>query len=251
MYSEYLPSTELLPYIDKYWVTQGSIPGRQSMRIAADGCVDIIFASGDAAYVQSFREFHPYIVGTMDTYSEVAVTNNNNMLGIRFKPIGITAFIKNPVNELTNITLDLFSTESLFNNDFYLPLSDMNSTIEQLEYIDCYLRSKLSSIYKTEERIQHIIQRINAYKGIASVRQLTDEACLSPRQFERLFKSTVGIPAKTFSRIIRFRHTKEYLRNNPDISLFSAAIDCGYFDHSHLIKEFNTLAGDSPSLHSI
>lgn len=250
MYKEYLPSMELIPYIDKYWVSQGTMAGKQFMKIAADGCVDIIFASGDAAYTKSFDEFHPHIVGTMDRYSEVIVTKQTNMLGIRFNPAGITAFIKTPINELTNIIVDLFSAESLFDQDFYLPLADIDNAEKQLTYINNYLKNKLSSLYKTEERILYVVDQINEQKGILPIKQLTDDACLSLRQFERLFKSTIGISAKSYSRIARFKHTKEYLKMNPGASIFSAAIDCGYYDHSHLIKEFNILAGESPTLFS-
>ena len=39
----------------------------------------------------------------------------------------------------------------------------------------------------------------------------------------------------------------EVLRNAPHTDLSSIALDCGYYDHSHFIKEFKRLAGDVPS----
>ena len=55
------------------------------------------------------------------------------------------------------------------------------------------------------------------------------------------------IPPKEFSRIIKFQYVIEVLRNAPHTDLSSIALDCGYYDHSHFIKEFKRLAGDVPS----
>jgi len=250
MYKEYSPCIELMPYIDKYWVTEGSMQGEHRMRIAADGCVDIIFASGDTAYAQSIRELHPYVVGTMDAFSEKIFANHISMIGIRFNPAGITAFIRTPVSEMTNETFDLEYIESLFDEEFYYPLQILYSVTERLSHIENYLLSKLPDTYKMEKRILHVINLINLYNGTLSIKEITDNACLSPRQMERLFKTSVGISAKTYSRIARLKSTTGYLKRNPEESLFSVAINCGYSDHSHLIKEFNILTGESPTLFS-
>jgi AraC-like DNA-binding protein len=243
MYREFLPGIQLKPYIDRYWVNQGFVYGQQQLIIPADGCVDIIFATGEAASARSMKDYHPYIVGTMDTYSEEIFSNQVEMLGIRFNPVGITAFVRTQVHELTNSKIDLLDVESLFGQDFYLPLQEQGTLIQKLEYINCYLISKLPHLYTVEERILQAVKYISESNGQMSVNDIIKDVCLSPRQFERLFKSSVGISAKKYSRIVRLKYTQKYIEAYPHASVFSVAVDCGYYDHSHLIRDFNVLAG--------
>ena len=247
MYKEYSPDELLSPYIDKYWVSKGKIPGNGNMIIPADGCVDIIFAWGSSAFDRSMQECYPYIVGTMETFSSEMFRHEVDMLGIRFKPLGITAFIKTPVNELTNLKTELNQIESIFCDDLHLPLQALYNSYNILKHIDNYLIQKLFSVYKQDERILFCVNEIITNKGLLSTTQLSEKSCLSKRQFERIFKHSLGISAKTFSKIERMKHTKTYLKSNPGISIFNAAIDCGYYDHSHLIKDFKELSGQLPS----
>lgn len=78
------------------------------------------------------------------------------------------------------------------------------------------------------------------------VNKLLDKVCLSQRQFERQFKNLTGMTPKMFSSITRFSLSEKYLRLHPNESLFSVALDCGYYDHSHLIREFKRFGGASP-----
>ena len=65
--------------------------------------------------------------------------------------------------------------------------------------------------------------------------------------FYRKVRGVTGYTPKEFSRIIKFQYAIEVLRNAPHTDLSSIALDCGYYDHSHFIKEFKRLAGDVPS----
>lgn len=248
MYKEYSPSAILDPYIDKYWISNGFIQGSFNLRIAADGCADIILASGENATSRQMKEFHPYIVGTMETYGEELLCNHVNMMGIRFKPAGITAFIQNNIYDFTNIKADLSDVESIFGDEFYSVLMSDNNFYAILLEVDNYLIRRLPYRYKQEKRIVSALLLINRLKGIVSSGEVADYVCLSQRQFERLFKYSTGISPKTYGRIVRYKNTRRYLQENPKATLFSAAIDCGYYDHSHLIKDFQTLSGEVPKI---
>ena len=50
---------------------------------------------------------------------------------------------------------------------------------------------------------------------------------------------------KQLSRILRFRHTSKLLRDGVE-NLAGLALDCGYYDQAHMIREFRLLAGTSP-----
>ncbi len=62
----------------------------------------------------------------------------------------------------------------------------------------------------------------------------------------RNFNKIVGITAKKFERLIKFRKAVKSLINAPE-RLTDVVVDSGYFDQSHFIKEFQHYMGMSPS----
>ena len=67
------------------------------------------------------------------------------------------------------------------------------------------------------------------------------------RQLERLFRANVGVTMKEYQTIIRFKHTLQDIASDPEKSLLHVAYDMGYFDHAHLTREINKMAGIPPS----
>lgn len=235
MYHEYSPALSLQGLVDCYWSSK-SLPGDPPQKILPDGCVDIIFHFGK-----------PLIVGTM-TYSFESIQDTDiaEMIGIRFRPAGISAFIRTPVYEFTNLQSDFDTQDTVFDRDFYEELPYLSSTISRISYIERYLLKRLECIYIPDRRIVLATKMIIENHGQRDISKIVNYVCLSERQFERCFKAAVGISPKTFSQVARFRHTRRYLKAHPDESLFSVAMACGYFDHSHLIKDFRRFGNESP-----
>ena len=85
---------------------------------------------------------------------------------------------------------------------------------------------------------------INQSAGKRSVRSLMDEVCLCQRHFERKFKYNTGFTPKEYSRIVKFRQAIDLLKNTTEANnLLSVAVNAGYYDVSHFLKEVKTLSG--------
>ena len=82
--------------------------------------------------------------------------------------------------------------------------------------------------------------------GNLKIHALAGELNVSPRQLERQFTQQVGIGAKPLARLIRFEEAHHRLRQNPQTSVATLAVDLGYFDHSHLINEFQSFTHLTP-----
>jgi AraC-like DNA-binding protein len=57
----------------------------------------------------------------------------------------------------------------------------------------------------------------------------------------------VGITPKLFSRIQRFQQTRTFIQQNPFPDWTALALDLGYFDQSHFIRDFLEFSGLSPT----
>lgn len=245
-YREFKPDILLCPYIETYWTISGFTEKEEFHKILPDGCIDIIFSTNDNIQF-GLTPYLPNIVGTMTTYLSGSYLNNVNIVGIRFKPVGITAFLRTSIYEFTDLRIDLNLAEMLFDESFYTELSNKTTTQVKILHFDSYLISKLAHINRVDTPIINAVNLIQGTKGTLSLTEIANKSCLSLRQFERRFKNAIGVSPKMFSKIAKFKHTVSYLENNSNTSLFLAAVDCGYYDQSHLIKDFKALSGDYPS----
>lgn len=246
IYKEFKPTLSLTPYIETYWTAQGFKEQRESRKILPDGCVDIILSLNSSAH-SHLVAYKPNIIGTMTTFHNGSYENEVNLVGIRFRPTGFTAFCTVPINEFTDNQMDLTLVDSLFDEEFYADLPEKETTAEVIGHIDSYLIRQLNRIFLPEARIVYATDLIRQSKGTLSLDEVASKSCLSLRHFERKFKASVGVSPKTFSKVVKFQYTCNYLKANSKNSLFATAIDCGYYDQAHLIKDFKTLSGDPPS----
>lgn len=67
------------------------------------------------------------------------------------------------------------------------------------------------------------------------------------RHIRRLCIKYLGISPSLISRIIRYQKTLRFLNVHPEDSMAGLAAEQGYFDQSHLIKEFKRFQGVTPT----
>lgn len=247
MYKEYKPNALLAPYIEVYWTAEGFVEEEISYTVLPDGCVDIIFSFGDTPPKSLLEPILPNIIGTMTSYFKGYHYGLVCMLGIRFKPAGFTAFTRVPINELTNQQLSLTLVETLFDEQLYTSLPEKKLMEDKILHIDSYFVNKLGKLFSIDHQVEYAVALIWQTKGLLPLASVANKGCLSLRHFERKFKAAVGISPKTFSRVIKLKHTIAYLKEHKSTSLFAAAIDCGYYDQAHLIKELRAFSGNAPS----
>lgn len=96
--------------------------------------------------------------------------------------------------------------------------------------------------------IDQVLPLLIKERGLLKIDQLASHACLSIRQFERVFQQRIGLLPKHYSRLVRFAQAWIMKEQQPDTSWFKIAMECGYFDQMHLIRDFQEFAGVTPSV---
>jgi transcriptional regulator GlxA family with amidase domain len=69
---------------------------------------------------------------------------------------------------------------------------------------------------------------------------------VSRRQLERSFLRDLGIGPKMYARIVRLNTVLARLDEVERASAVDVALEAGYFDQPHLLRDFRLLAGRSP-----
>jgi transcriptional regulator GlxA family with amidase domain len=76
---------------------------------------------------------------------------------------------------------------------------------------------------------------------------LADQACLSTRQFYQNFVQRMGISPKLYRRIIRFDNTIRLRNAQPHKDWLSIAVELGYYDYQHLVRDYKEFTHLTPT----
>lgn len=247
------PSSLLSKFIKQYWTIENCIPNNQQhiQRIIPNGLLDLIFYLGDRPIsndkTKSINE-NTVITGHLREYYDIKVSGKLSLFSVFFRPHGLSMFFDIPLNELYNQNVplkDLFKQDT---NQIETKLFEANSFMERVKIIENYLVKLLNkSIYKSNyNRIEDCVHIISQTRGMVDIDFLASKACLSRKQFERIFLHYVGTSPKQFLKTIRFQYLIDRKSKNKSASLTELTYSCGYYDQSHMINDFQKLTGMPP-----
>ncbi|MGG7569445.1 helix-turn-helix domain-containing protein [Streptomyces sirii] len=88
-------------------------------------------------------------------------------------------------------------------------------------------------------------------RGAGTLKGLTAHVALSERRLSTLFRVETGLTPKQAARLMRFQHAKaaavRAVAAGTPSDLARIAAECGYYDHSHLVRDFHPYTDASPS----
>jgi AraC-like DNA-binding protein len=128
-------------------------------------------------------------------------------------------------------------------------LADAPSWEERLARLDVSLAGIDLPAFSPE--VIWLRRQLEASKGQARVEPLMDETGRSRRFVTDAFRRQYGVPPKTYARVLRFEHaTSLLLERAGDRTMADVAMAAGYYDQSHLTREFAALAGMTPGTYA-
>ena len=95
--------------------------------------------------------------------------------------------------------------------------------------------------------VQTAASSILRTRGAQSVADLARATGMSPRHFERAFEEQVGVTPKLYARIVRLNHALTLKKRPTQPGWAAVAHEAGYYDQSHMVKDFRALSGGTPS----
>ncbi|MDL2306031.1 helix-turn-helix domain-containing protein [Bacteroides sp. OttesenSCG-928-D19] len=242
------PSPLLVPYVKHYWLLKTACDSPTLARTVPMGMMNLIFHRGNRLFSIHDNELHPraFLSGQEKTFADLEYTGQVNMISIVFRSVGAKAFFNLPMNKINNLRVTAGDLEDKELTALEQSLTSTENDKLCILLIEQFLLKRLSRLAEYNlKRIETAIQLIDA--GQTDISLLANTACLSTKQFQRVFSEHVGANPKEFSRTIRFQKALHTLETRPQISLTTLAYDCGYFDQSHMIKDFKALSGYTPS----
>lgn len=249
-YSEIKPRAPLDAFVECFWTLEGEDPAPQPERILPDGCVELIlnFGAPFSQHSDRGRCLQPrnFLVGQMTGPILISPSGAVELIGIRFHPGGTLPFLRVPLHELTDQVVELGSLSSKLERELLDAAARAPSLPEKIAALETFLTRCLTT-NKHESTLTFLAAKIIARAGQVSVDQLANDAGISSRQLERKFLREVGIGPKLLGRIIRFQQVFRAVEAG-NSAWSTIALDCGYYDQAHLIRDFNQFAQQTPGV---
>lgn len=257
-YSEYLPSPLLQPYVACYWVSEPCGLQESELiaagdthfvdRVLPDGCTDILWEHDLFLNRQQL-----YYCGLFDQSFTIAYDDlrPKRKFGVRLFPGGAPSLLNMAVAPLTNqaVPLDALwpkEAEELKARLFEAPT--IEGMVRAMESFLLSLLQAKASMPQAHDVMKNWLHRIFVSGGNISVRELAASEATSARQMNRRFDQWIGIGPKRFSEIVRFQAVLRDIRSNPAADGSMLALEHGFFDQAHFIREFRRFYGDTPGV---
>jgi AraC-like DNA-binding protein len=250
LYTEFKPTENLRKYIYCYWATplptdiltnQIIIPKEEI--VIPDGCIDLLLRTDKGG-----KWCRSVLVGTMSRGSLVNMEYNSiQTFGIRFYPGGLQAFMNESSHEFTD-RMELVDRigQGVFIR-FTEEISNIQGIYNKIRFANQYFTLNMKQSIPWEDKFQNMIYNIYKSKEIIQVKDIAQREVISEKQVTRIFNNRVGVSAKTFMKIIRFQNAIKIINTRKIAKLVDIALEEGYYDQSHFIRDFYEFTGINPS----
>lgn len=239
------PSPHLKFYIDCFWILETDRPESIEHRVIPDGSQQLFIHYGTPLMTKNSIQQQSFLNGQNTSYLDVKSAGITRFISINFKPWGLAPFIKAPVFELTNHEADLTSVLGSSGRDLEEKVLVASSTKERIAILETYLMNRLSLSHQPlYKMIANRAESIYTAKHTNAETALYSDIGMCSKTFEKYFKSVIGIKSTEFKKICRLNRAVKLMRT--DIKFTELAHLTGYFDQSHLIKDFKNLTGLTP-----
>lgn len=184
------------------------------------------------------------VSGIWATSRQVIYNKGAGNILIKFKEGGAAAFLPVSLHELFETSVafeDLFGASALGRLEeeiYFVPAVEAKVALIEQFFLR-RLPRKLPDVL-----ISRAIEIINQADGTLPIKELANSLNLSQDAFEKRFRKSIGTTPKQFSNIVRMKSL--ICLEGVDHQVLESALNMGFFDQSHFIREFRKFAGQTP-----
>jgi AraC-like DNA-binding protein len=254
----YRPAPPLRNFVEMLWLQEvrAKQPTAGRETIVPDGSAELVInLSEDAARTFDFdnfteaRRFSGAIFsGPHSVPFVIPATENRCLIGAHFTPGGAFPFLLMPLEEVCNEQVELDALFGSSVRELRDRLLSAKIAAQRFAILESFLLRHL-----VKPRLHHraVIFALRRFSSTDQQPHTIDEmrraAGLSGRRFSRVFSEQVGLTPKSFARLNRFQRAIRSLPREREINWAEIVFTAGYYDQAHLIHEFHSLSGVTPT----
>uniref|UniRef100_UPI0035CB2B0A helix-turn-helix domain-containing protein n=1 Tax=uncultured Sphingomonas sp. TaxID=158754 RepID=UPI0035CB2B0A len=154
-----------------------------------------------------------------------------------------------PMDELVDRVVPLDALLGRSAKDIGDALYDASDANARADILDQVLAMALARAMPLDKRLTHALATLRA-RSDRDIARIADDVGWSRKHLATRVRDAVGVGPRSFRRLLRFQTLTGLIEapaGRPDWA--ALAIDAGYCDQSHMIREFREFSGLTPSLY--
>ena len=255
LFRSYVPRAPLCEFVSDFWLYENYEGEHQRELILPSGTFEMVFNLQEdelriysPAEPQQCHRFAGALVSGPYSRSFMSdATEERAILGVHFRPGGAVAILGIPAGEFRDMHVDLRDIWGPSARTVHERLSALNEPSDRFSLLEQVLMQRLITNPNGHGAVRVALDVLMRTHGQAKTRDIASAVGLSQRRFIELFASEVGLTPKLFGRVRRFQYAVDQSQSQTRTDWAQLAIECGYFDQSHLIRDFVAFASVSPA----
>jgi AraC-like DNA-binding protein len=244
------PSSALAESVVEYWEVQGRLsPFREA--VLPNGCTEVMINLGPR-----HRVFQGLGTGVWDRswfsgLHERAIfiesLEGTHLVSARLHPFGAAMLFGARAAQAANTIVDL---ETLVGREAVRLRSALRAAetpAARFVILEEFLRGHRTNGFLPLPFVREAAARIERAHGDLRVAALHRGLDVSRKHLAVSFRRCLGVSAKAYARIRRFVWTLERLRQSTVVEWSRLAVEAGYSDQSHLVRDFRRIGAASPT----
>jgi AraC-like DNA-binding protein len=213
--------------------------------VLPDNCIDILWQD---------RAPRGFVAGMMSRAHRFETAVPLQTVAVRFMPGAARAFLDLPLQALQD---DHPPLDALWPRHEAEALAAAlwergHGARRRLAIVEAFLLARLrraAAPAPADRLVRAAVATIEAAGGAVRIEALARSLGVSRQHLALQFRERVGLNPKSFAMVSRFCKAGAALHGLPagQVDWAALALDCGYYDQSHLIHEFRLLADQTPS----
>lgn len=232
----YWPSPDLDPFVEHYWIARWDVSEPEVAEVVPQPSVQMVLQAGTSEVFGLSRER----LGR-------SLVGRGRMLGTKFRSGAFRPFLRRAVSTLAGKRLPLAAVFGPGANALEDRALRHENDHAAIAVVEDFLRSLEPRADANMVLAGHIVARLAGDQGITRVDQIATEFDVSARALQRLFSEYVGASPKRVILCYRLFEATDRVAREGEFDWADVALDLGFADQAHFIREFKKLVGRSPA----
>ncbi|MDX1642378.1 MAG: helix-turn-helix transcriptional regulator, partial [Balneolaceae bacterium] len=233
--STYIPKGQLSNYVKFIWCNENYVPEISTERVLPSGSSQLIINLHDNEFRHYYgpdrrkKTYEPIIItGIHSGHIFLDSQTRISTIGVVQKPGAVSALFQIPADKFKDKVISLDSVLSMDVSELRDRLIDADHHFKKFKIMELFLNRLLDLQHQLHPAVDYGLHQIDLHHGTQSVANIIDKIGYSRRWFSEVFRNSVGISPKQYSRIQRFQHNLMRIRKLEEPNWPKLALSFGY-----------------------